>query len=427
MSKLTDGYDTHPFHTTLRTVQTHLSDFSTESLKSSEDALAYFERLTLVAELARKRLESTDPNLVATQTLNNLNSSFQAIANELSAFKNDKNLNRFTNVNTHIENVLVYLSSVVAPATPTDLEAIRDAASTYRRSVGQLLRAVDEEQSSLKAKLGALANDLGKLSNEITALKQRTDSVVANFQQQFSAAEDKRRSEFTSAEGERKKQSDSLFTKKESDWNQIITEKKSEYESLLKQTSDALTRFQAESTEKVNNLIKQIDDGKKKAQDLVGIITDTGMVGGYQRVANEEKQSAHNWRKVALGSLIALVAFAMFAFIETLGHEVRWDQFATRVFVAVSFGILAAYAALQADKHEKTERKNRKTELELASILPYLHDLPHDKQHKIREELAMKMFGQTDALETRTDKKTTGTVLDLLKVAMEAIENFSKK
>jgi len=76
----------HPLHNTLRTVQTHLSDFNVESLKGSEDALASFERLTLVSELTRKRLESTDPNLVATQTLNNLNSSFQAISNEALLF-----------------------------------------------------------------------------------------------------------------------------------------------------------------------------------------------------------------------------------------------------------------------------------------------------------------------------------------------------
>lgn len=427
MSKLADRYDNHPLHNTLRTVQTHLNDLNTELLKTSEDALASFERLILVSELLRKRLESTDPNLVPTQTLNNLNSSFQAILNEVSAFKNDKNLNRFTNTNSQIENILIYLSNIVVPATPTDLEAIREAASTYRRSVGQLLRAIDEEQSGIKNKFASLSNDLAKLSNEINAQKQRTDSLIANFQQQFSTSEDKRRTEFTSAEGERKKQSDALFSKKESEWNQIIAQKKTEYDALLKQTSDALTKLQTESIEKVNKLISQIDDGKKKAQDLVGIITDTGMVGGYQKVANEEKQSARNWRKVALGSLIALVGFAMFAFIETLGHEIRWDQFATRIFVAVSFGILAAYAALQADKHEKTERRNRKTELELASILPYLHDLPQDKQFKIREELAMKMFGQTESYETNTDKKTTGSVLDLLKLAMETIENLSKK
>ena len=427
MSKLTERYDSHPIHNSLRTVQTHLSDLNTEMLKTSEDALASFERLTLVSELSRKRFESTDPNLVATQTLNNLNSSFQSIANELVAFKNDKNINRFMNINSHIENILVYLSNIVVPTTPTDLEAIREAASTYRRSVGQLLRAIDEEQSGIKSKLATLSNDLTMLSNEITTQKQRTDSVIANFQQQFSAAEDKRRTEFTSAEIERKKKSDSLFTNKETEWNQIITEKKTEYEALVKRTSDALTKLQTESIGKVNTLINQIDEGKKKAQDLVGIITDTGMVGGYQRVANEEKQSARNWRKVALVSLIALVGFAVFAFIETLGHEIRWDQFATRIFVAVSFGILAAYAALQADKHEKTERRNRKTELELASILPYLHDLPKDKQHKIREELAMKMFGQTEILESSTDKKTTGSVLDLLKLAMETIENLSKK
>jgi hypothetical protein len=427
MPKLTDRYDAHPLHNTLRTLQTQLTDFNIELLKGLEDALDSFERLSLLSELTRKRLEATDPNLVATQTLTNLNSSYQAISNELSAFKNDKNVNRFANVNNHAESILVYLSNIVVPSKLADLEGMRDAVTNFRRSVGQLLRSIDEEGTIVKTKLTAAANDLAKLSNDINAQKQRTDAIINNFQQQFSAAEDKRRSEFTAAENERKKKSDALFTQKESEWNKIMSDKKSEYDALLKQTGEALASLQSESSAKVNGLLEQMNQNKKKSQDLVGIITDTGMVGGYQRVANEERKSAHNWRKVALGSLIALVGFAVFAFVETLGHEIRWDQFATRIFVAVSFGILAAYAALQADKHERSERRNRKTELELASILPYLHDLPQDKQFKIREELAMRMFGQAESLEIDVDKKTTGSIMDVLKLAVEAIGNLSKK
>ena len=125
--------------------------------------------------------------------------------------------------------------------------------------------------------------------------------------------------------------------------------------------------------------------------------------------------------------MVALVGFAIFAFVATLGQDVKWSAFGARIFVAMAFGILSAYAALQADKHQRAERKNRKTELELASISPYLHDLPIVQQHKIKEELAMRLFGQKDTMDSKIDKKTTGSVLDLLRMALESIDSLSKK
>lgn len=44
------------------------------------------------------------------------------MANEDSAFKNDKNLNPFLNINSHTENILTFLNNIVLPATPIDPE-----------------------------------------------------------------------------------------------------------------------------------------------------------------------------------------------------------------------------------------------------------------------------------------------------------------
>ena len=50
---------------------------------------------------------------------------------------------------------------------------------------------------------------------------------------------------------------------------------------------------------------------KSEAENVVGAITDTGMVGGYQRRANTERKAAILWKVIAAGSLIGFVVFAI--------------------------------------------------------------------------------------------------------------------
>jgi hypothetical protein len=64
---------------------------------------------------------------------------------------------------------------------------------------------------------------------------------------------------------------------------------------------------------------------------------------------------------------------------------------------------LAAYAAAQADKQMSIETKNRRLELELAAIGPYLAPLPEPDQHAFRLALGNRTFG----VESLSDKPTS--------------------
>ena len=66
-------------------------------------------------------------------------------------------------------------------------------------------------------------------------------------------------------------------------------------------------------------------------------------------------------------------------------------------------------------------------QLELVAITPYLHDLPEDKQIEIKLALSEKLFGQGEESGGKLDSKTTGTLVDVLKMAVEAIKSFASK
>jgi len=427
MSQWTDRYNQNPIHNSLSAIQTALAAIDTGSFKGQEAALHSYERVVQAFQLTKARLQVADPDLTPPPPLNNLNSHWQAVLAELAAFRKDKNVGHLNNANAHVDNVVTSLSTLIVPLSPIDLESLKESAASYRRTLGQYLHNLDEEASAIRTKMASLTTDLNRLSTEAATVKQRSDSMIASYQQQFSTSEEKRRTDFQTAEAQRKKDFDILLAQKVNEWIAAMKQQQTEYQSIVQRVSQDLNTVQAGATERANSILADIQRNKEKADQLVGIITDTGMVGGYQHVANQERDSAKNWRKVALGSLLALAVFAVIAFIETISQQLRWDLFAARLFVATSLGILAAYAALQAEKHERNERKNRKTELELASISPYLYGLPPDQQNKIRGELAMRLFGQSEAPEPTSERKTTGSVLDVLKMALETIETMAKK
>lgn len=169
-----------------------------------------------------------------------------------------------------------------------------------------------------------------------------------------------------------------------------------------------------------------ISEHRQRAEELVRVIANTGMVGGYQKIANDERKAANIWQGIAVGAFVCLILFAIFAFAATLGSNVSWQVFVARAFVAATFGLLAAYAARQADRHESVERSSRRLELALASVDPYLVNLPEDIQHRVKQELAMKFFGEAPEIGQKSDE-VNGNLADLLRMAIETTQELARK
>jgi hypothetical protein len=112
--------------------------------------------------------------------------------------------------------------------------------------------------------------------------------------------------------------------------------------------------------------------------------------------------------------MVCVIVFAFVAFLPLTHGEFRWENFAGRVVLCVAIGVLAAYAASQADKYIEIERRNRKLALELEAIGPYLAPLPTEKQEAFRLQLGERTFGRDEASVGRRGSKSPASVVDLL-------------
>ena len=78
------------------------------------------------------------------------------------------------------------------------------------------------------------------------------------------------------------------------------------------------------------------------------------------------------------------------------GTEFDWKVALIRVIAFSALLYPATYAAKEAGKHRRMENANRKSELDLASINPFIEILPETKKQEIKEKLVDKFFGNSN-------------------------------
>lgn len=381
-----------------------------ETLESSQ--IESVERIAEVTSFIKRNLENLDPLFTPVAILNNINKQIQNTYNQLNSFRSNKNVNHISNAESQIDNALVQLSNLPNISDKDGVNEFVENLASFRKSSGQYLRYLEKDYKKLKENFSKLGFNFQELEKSITEQKNRIDKVVSDYQKQFLEAESQRREKFQNSEQER------------------VDKFNSQIEEANKKLSQSVDDFDTTATEKINdiststeNLVKNLREKKEEAEKLVNVVANVGMSGGYQKVADQARKTKIFWQVVAIISILGLIGFAIFAFYETVGADFDLGKFGARSFVAVSFGVLAAYSARQADKNAEFERRNRQLELELASIDMYLAKLTEEDQREVKKKLSEKWFGNLPMKDSSKKNLKEGTSYDLLKMVLE---NLSK-
>ncbi|GAE93133.1 hypothetical protein JCM21714_2176 [Gracilibacillus boraciitolerans JCM 21714] len=153
-----------------------------------------------------------------------------------------------------------------------------------------------------------------------------------------------------------------------------VEQQKTDFNNL---TDDLQTKAQEE--------LDQIIGMNQKAEKILGIMSMKGLAHGYQNIANNEGRKAFFWNILSIGSLIGLLWFG-YEFIIKHDGTMSWTSLISR-FILTGVGLtLFTYGAKQATNHRQEERRNRKIELELASLDPYLKDLEEEKRKEVKKK-----------------------------------------
>lgn len=297
-----------------------------------------------------------------------------------------------------------------------------------------------------------------EFSAALTEQQTKYAASAAEQQTQFSKDQDARKSEYVETQVANKERFAAIiteYTQKLKDKDNAFTEK---LETAAKAHQTDLEVLQTKYNESAEQILGQIEAHKKAVEKLVGVIGNLGVTSGYQKVANLARWMLFLWQGITVISLAGLIYIAyQMAFplqtkdisvaIETpqtttlaaatskttenavrtalpqatiqappaTSDSVFYQGLATRIFLSLTFGIFAAYAARQASHFLEMERKNRKLALELEALGPYIEPLNKEKQDEFRLKIGDRSFGVQDGNSNKPKTADPVTAYDIFK------------
>ena len=136
------------------------------------------------------------------------------------------------------------------------------------------------------------------------------------------------------------------------------------------------------------------DFSKKQAAKIVQIVGNIGVTGNYQKREDRELWQANLWRWITLALFTAGVVMVTVNLVLNFKGTIDLTALIARFAIAVTIALPALYTARESARHRTNADRAKQTELELASLSPFLEALDADKRKEIIGALAPSYFGQ---------------------------------
>lgn len=417
MSRFVQRFESHHIHTYLTNAATLINDLT--QIQNTPDAITEIERIRQIITYTQELLDNCDPNFLNTSHLESIANGILNTNSNLQSYKSSQNETYLQHANNQLDNILSSYSYFLRALIPQDIEGTRKSIISFRASVTAHLRNTEEEFNKIKTVKSELEQGLQQVSSTVDIQKSRLDTAIAEYQNQFSQAEEARREQFSQAEATR---SENFSTNEEQrkkivDENEVVrstvySQEMRKHTELFEQMSDSLKdaiRLSIEDFQKTKveleeefvvmaqTYLEVMEKYKNQAAQNLNMISVSSMAGGYKKVADEEGKSRVLWRRTTMAAMILLVGTSVWSFLYPFEDGTLWTEIARRIFVAGTFATVAGYSARQAKIHLIAERRYRKMELELTALNPYLAELDDSKRKEVLEKLAGTFFGTTEA------------------------------
>jgi hypothetical protein len=347
-------------------------EFSVEGVLANRKVLAAREKVFGVARLLEALFERTAPAFASTNGLAQMTAPLQQALNELNAFVANKNAGHIANAAGQFESgVFPFLWAFASPLETLSKSSISKLFASQSDATDRAIESLKLEEAEMLQRLGALAKSVDEQQKRFEDLvagsaKERAEAAagVAKLDQQFTQEEAARKAIFEQT-------------------LQGIREEFAELEQSAR----------AESTKTLESL----DEKRKQAAQIVQVVGNIGVTGNYRQIAISEAKQADFWRWATVTIFGVAIGFAVATFYKfwhaPITLENTWS-IAVRLLYALAITGPALYTARESARHRSNSDRARQTELELASIGPFIELMPEEKKIQIRESLTASYFGK---------------------------------
>jgi len=366
-------YASHPLRNLLKRVAelANSTEFTDPDLLADEANASVLEATFAIVSTVQSMLDRSPALLVSGHGLTQLQNAFQSIFNELSSYQSNKKPGHLQNAKAQVEqSVLSQLWALGPSPQAVDNSPLVDVVNQATKAARDAIKQLTTQRDALKAHQAALTQQVQDAQARLESLtesvsKQRAEaaSVVAVVQQMYAEKEAERITAFS---------------------------------TMLQELRSEFTKLQTDSEKTQAARLESLKTSQEQASQIVQVVGNTGITGNYQKIANAEGKQANNWRRMtvfffASGIVIAVATFLKF-WHEPFSPETAWSVL-IRLMYAVAITAPAWYTAKESARHRSNADRARQTELELASLGPFIELMPEEKKHQIREELTKRYFG----------------------------------
>lgn len=403
-----------------------LTDLETE-LQSAEvpsddpDIIEARTRLDYVIGYVSKVIHEADPLLVTSRMLDPIREQLSHVLSNIQVFLRNPNSERghLDSANSHADTLLesirlLPLLSVSRDQSGHGSEKLQEQVAGFREKAGAFLRELKKERDqskkefqSLSEKVIQVSEAVGEQGRVIDEQKNRLDSALNGFAERSAQAESQRASTFNAA-----------TTKQGQEFSAHVKSLETRTEQSLTRSKQVMDEKVAELDGQAKSALVKLEEDRRKGTELVGLIANVGVTGKFKSIADSERwyANAFRWIGLLLMIIISILAAVMLYRVVTVDASVEWKFLAVKIFTIVTLLLPALYCTKEAEKHRQRERINRKFELELTAIDPYLESLPVEKRHALKEQLAVKFFAQPETVSTDDkDSVSVASIWDMLK------------
>lgn len=329
--------------------------------EGNESRAADLMRMRSMLDYIEARVACADLDLALPGSVANIDGSVNAAMGELQSYLSNGNAGHLANAANNLYNALRYSSELPLPMALLGVTYPAHAVESLRASAEQSLIAIGGARESVSRDFTQLQGKVESLTQIVEKQTTRLDTAMSEQQAIFQKAQEERLTSNAAA---------------------------------MTEVAERAQLLRTQLTDDASEVMRDMAHMRDQAQDLLHIIGNTGMAGEYAKTANRSRTTALVWQGIAAVSLIALVGFALHAYQAITDSAAGVSQILGRVFVAATFGVLAAYASRQADQAQRIEERNRRYALVLSSIDPYLADLEPAQRTDVKIELAKTLFSQ---------------------------------
>lgn len=298
------------------------------------------------------------------------------------------------------KNVAAYSDAMASE----DLDKIASSAKTMA-VYGQVIGLGLTQSSGSNEETKNIASELIKKSNEYRNLVENSPLEYKSLEIDVSTDKENDISSYNATRRNLKKLSDAHL-EHDHRIKKLLNENESRINDLSgrikKISNDVETELEKVSALYENTLL-ELESKKEQINEILGHASGRAIAGDFETSAAEEKSMANLLRYASLVFMAAIVAVVGYSFWETTTSNFQWQSSAFRVVLAIMLSIPAAYLARESAKHREQQYSHLQTSLDLKAINPYIASLPDNEQHKIKAEVARKLFAAKEASRSGSD------------------------